>query len=159
MGTKIADHQCRFIGELFSFRLRFPNQQFMITTTFETKLFRVQIVGKSAWVESSEGSRWIFRTQYGLPIEISALERGADRPTALLRSAVDHFERTRNGDTTLRDALTSRRVAADPKISTPPKPATAPACSNQQPPKAGLPTKVSKFAHFRTPLRPPLAAH
>jgi hypothetical protein len=124
----------------------------MITVTFETQLFRVQIVGKSAWVESSEGTRWIFRTQHCLPIATSALQAGADRPTAILRSAVDHFEKTRKGDLALREALTGVRsvVATPPAVRpTPNRPAL----------KLGLPTKVAaKPPDFRSPLRPPLAA-
>jgi hypothetical protein len=124
----------------------------MITMTFETPRFRVQIVGKSAWVESSEGTRWIFRTQHCLPIATSALQAGADRPTAILRSAVDHFERTRNGDMALRDALTGVRSAAA-------TPTAAGPSSNRPVLKLGLPTKVvSKPSAFRSPLRPPLAA-
>lgn len=89
----------------------------MITVTFETKRFRIQIIGKSAWVESSEGARWIFRSQHPLPLAFGALQARHDSTTAALRAAVDHFERTHRGDLVLREALTGIRNVANPEIS------------------------------------------
>ena len=75
-----------------------------MTLMFETKRFRVQIVGKSAWVETSEGGRWVFRSQINLPVNLS-IARGRNI-TPVLRAAVEHYERVRNGDQALRAALT-----------------------------------------------------
>jgi hypothetical protein len=132
----------------------------MITVTFETKRFRVQIVGKSAWVESSEGTRWIFRNQHSLPLALDALQARHDSATAVLRSAVEHFERTHDGDLALREALTGvRNVAKLEKSKAPLLPAVR---SNPAQPllRSGLPGRVSsRPKDFRTPLRPPLTAH
>jgi hypothetical protein len=131
----------------------------MITLTFETKRYRVQIIGKSAWVECYEGARWIFRSQHPLPLAFGALQARRDPTTAVLRSAVDHFERTRNGDLALREALTGARNVATPEVSkVQPIPAVR---SNPSKPvrRSGLPRGVSsKRQDFHPPLRPPLAA-
>ena len=75
---------------------------------FETKKFRVQIVGKSAWVETTEGRGWVFRSQINLPVDLSMAR--APNGNAVLRSAVKHYERVRNGDQALRAALTGAVV-------------------------------------------------
>jgi hypothetical protein len=131
----------------------------MITVTFETKRFRIQIIGKSAWVESSEGARWIFRSQHPLPLAFGALQARHDSTTAALRAAVDHFERTRRGDLALREALTGVRNVATPEISKV-RPLPAVRSNPAKPlPRSGLTSRVaSKPQDFRTPLRPPLAA-
>lgn len=128
----------------------------MITVTFETTRFRVQIVGKNAWVEVCEGSRWILQSQHFLPVIPRALD-GDDSATTVLRSAVNHYEETRDADLTLREALTGTRAVAKPKVSMPR--ATLPV-SNQVKPlgTSHLPTRVSSgLQDFRMPVRPPLA--
>jgi hypothetical protein len=83
----------------------------MITTTFETRRFRVQFVGRNVSVETRDGAAWIFRDQESLPLALGMLQVGY-RPT-IFRSAVTDFERTRNGDSALREALTTVGNAAD----------------------------------------------
>jgi hypothetical protein len=131
----------------------------MFALTFETKRYRVQIVGKSAWVECYEDARWIFRTQHPLPLAFGALQARRDSTTAVLRSAVDHFERTRNGDLTLREALTGVRNGASP-VSSKVEPIAA-ARSNPAKafPRSGFSRSVSSQRQdVRMPLRPPLTA-
>jgi hypothetical protein len=130
----------------------------MITVTFETTRFRVQIVGKNAWVEVCEGSRWIFRSQHFLPVTPRALD-GDDSATTVLRSAVNHYEKTRDADLTLREALTGTHAVAKPKVSMPRATPTQ-RFSNQVRPlgSSRLPTRVSSgLQDFRMPVRPPLA--
>ena len=128
----------------------------MITAIFETTQFRVQIVGKSAWVESSEGAGWILRNQYSLPLALDTLQAQNDPTTAALRLAVEHFERTRNGNQALRTALTLVRNAAKPSIT---EARSLPAQRSKRTLRSGLPRRVSPKPHdFRAPLRPPLAA-
>jgi hypothetical protein len=76
----------------------------MISNTFETTRFRVQITGATVWVESREGANWIFRNQHSLPLNPRAL-RGRSE-ASVLRAAVQHFERIHRGDKSLREALT-----------------------------------------------------
>jgi hypothetical protein len=74
-----------------------------MTLIFETKKFRVQVVGKSAWVETSEGGRWVFRSQINLPVNLSIARQGNGIP--VLRAALEHYERVHKGDQALRAAL------------------------------------------------------
>src|SRR4051812_37545547 len=94
----------------------------MISVIFETKRFRVQITGKTAWVESKEGAAWIFRNQYNLPLLPEALRKRGEN--SVLRAALQHYEKTHEGDTSLREALTGvrekRRVEAVPAPARPP---------------------------------------
>ena len=128
--------------------------RYMITLTFETQRYRVQIIGKSAWVECNEGARWIFRGQHPLPIALDALQARPDSATSVLRSAVDHFERTRDGDLALREALTGVRSVPAPESSKA-QPATE-VRSNPAKPSINVSSKIRQG--FRMPLRPPLAA-
>jgi hypothetical protein len=121
----------------------------MITVTFETKRFRVQIVGKSAWVECHDGARWIFRNQHSLPLAVAKLQLRYDSATAVLRSAVEHFESTHDGDPALREALTGVRVVAKPETSKA-RPLSMVRSNPVKPrPRPGSPQD------FRAPLRPP----
>jgi hypothetical protein len=125
----------------------------MITVTFETKRFRVQIIGKSVWIESSEGARWIFRSQHPLPLAFGVLEARRDRTTAVLRSAVDDFERTHDGDLALREALTGVRNVIAPEISNGHPVPAVPSSPAKPPSSVSL-----KRQDLRAPLRLPLAA-
>lgn len=128
----------------------------MITVTFETTRFRVQIVGKNAWVEVCEGSRWIFRGQHFLPVAPQALD-GDDSASTVLRSAVNHYEKTRPTDLTLREALTGTCAAAKPKGS---MPRATPTCPNQVKSLSTSRLRArgsSGLQNFRVPVRPPLA--
>jgi hypothetical protein len=119
----------------------------MISITFETSRFRVQIVGKSAWVESNDGVRWIFSNQHSLPLAPGVLQM-RDDSTTMLRLAVDHFESTYQGDLALREALTGVRHVPKLEISKGPAVRSNPS----KPP----PRLVSKRRDFPEPLRPPL---
>jgi hypothetical protein len=114
-----------------------------MTLIFETKKFRVQITGKCAWVEVSEGGRWVFRNQHNLPLSLS-IARGR-RSISVLRAAVEHYEHFHNGDPALRAALTGsvvpQRPAASVVVAEKPKPAVQ---------DVGAPQRS------RGPLRPPL---
>jgi hypothetical protein len=132
----------------------------MITVTFEAKRYRVQIIGKSAWVECKEGARWVFRSQHPLPLAFDALQARRDSTSAVLRSAVADFERTRNGDLALREALTGGRNVSAPEISKG-QPVLAVRSSPAKPPprRSGFPDRLSSERQsFRMPLRPPLTA-
>jgi hypothetical protein len=120
----------------------------MITLTFETKQFRVQISGKTAWIETSEMGCWVFRGMHELPITHDALTR-RDR-VGLLAVAVKHFD-IHGADQGLREALTGIRA----KTAIKPAPASVPA---KRSPTPGLPTRVSMATveRFGGPLRPPL---
>jgi hypothetical protein len=109
----------------------------MITLTFETKQFRVQISGKTAWVESSERGCWVFRSQHTVPIAADALRRR--NRAGMLASVVKHFA-AHGGDQGLREALTGVRVE-DTKTA-PMKPAQA-LVEAKASPKLGLPTRLS----------------
>jgi hypothetical protein len=118
-----------------------------MTLIFETKKFRVQIVGKSAWVETSEGCRWVFRSQINLPVNLSTAP--APNGSAVLRSAVKHYERVRNGDQALRAALTGTVVKETQAVS----------LSAAEAPGQPLQTAQRQGAlniGGRGPLRPPL---
>ncbi|HEY6340221.1 MAG TPA: hypothetical protein VIY49_01905 [Bryobacteraceae bacterium] len=118
-----------------------------MTLIFETKKFRVQIVGKSAWVETSEGGRWVLRSQINLPVNLSIARARSGIP--VLRAAVEHYERARNGDQALRAALTGTVVKEKQAVS----PTTAEA------PRQWLQTAQRQGAlnnGGRGPLRPPL---
>jgi hypothetical protein len=118
-----------------------------MTLIFETKKFRVQIVGKSAWVETSEGCRWVFRSQINLPVNLSTAP--APNGSAVLRSAVKHYERVRNGDQALRAALTGTVVKETQAVS--PTTAEAPRQPLQRAQRQGTLNNGG-----RGPLRPPL---
>jgi hypothetical protein len=81
-----------------------------MTLIFETKKFRVQVVGKSAWVETSEGGGWVFRSQINLPVDLSIARARNGIP--VLRAALEHYERVRNGDQALRAAISGTVVKA-----------------------------------------------
>jgi hypothetical protein len=118
-----------------------------MTLIFETKKFRVQIVGKSAWVETSESYRWVFRSQINLPVNLSVAR--APNGLAVLRAALKHYELVRNGDQALRAALTGTVVKETQAVS----PSTAAA------PRQPLQTARRQGALHnggRGPLRPPL---
>jgi hypothetical protein len=131
----------------------------MITVTFETKRYRVQIIGKSAWVECKEGARWVFRSQHPLPLAFDALQARRDSTSAVLKSAVADFENTLNGDLALREALTGgRNVAAEISKG---QPVLAARSNSAKPPprRLGFPNRFSSERQtFRMPLRPPLTA-
>lgn len=118
-----------------------------MTLIFETKKFRVQVVGKSAWVETSEGCRWVFRSQINLPVNLSIAR--ARTGISVLRAAVEHYERVHNGDQALRAALTGtvvkERQAASPTTAEAPR----------QPPQTAQPRRALDNGG-RGPLRPPL---
>jgi hypothetical protein len=119
----------------------------MISTTFETKRFRVQITGKTVWVESKEGAAWIFRNQHQLPIPAAALHGRSE--ATVLRAAVQHYERANNGDQSLREALTG--IKEEQKPMNPAPAASAPAKPYR------LPRRIAPAAQaFRQALRPPL---
>jgi len=120
----------------------------MISHTFETKRFRVQITGKTVWVESSDGAGWVFRNQHALPLAPEAL-RGRSE-SSVLRAAVQHFERTHGGDTSLREALTG---VHETKTVTPVPPAAGKTRVYSPARSAGR----VPLNRFRLPLRPPLA--
>ena len=126
----------------------------MISSVFETERFRVHIVGKAAWVETKEGENWVFRNQHALPVS------GHCGDSDALKAAVEHFEETRRGDTSLRSALTGIRpervqpaVKRSIPIATKP-PAKSPALAA----KSAHAKKSLGFYGFRAPLRPPLLA-
>jgi hypothetical protein len=98
----------------------------MTSDVFETPRFRVQITGKTAWVENKESASWVLRAQHAIPISEESLA-DSDQ-TNLLSRAVSDFEDTRPGDTTLRSALTGdpeplrlRTLGADRPHAAPPK--------------------------------------
>ncbi len=85
-----------------------------MSDVFETPRFRVQIMGKTAWVENKESAGWVLRAQHAIPIPGESL---ADTDQAnLLSRAVSDFEDTRPGDTTLRSALTGDQKPRTPRI-------------------------------------------
>jgi hypothetical protein len=118
-----------------------------MTLIFETKKFRVQVVGKSAWVETSERGRWVFRSQINLPVNLSIARQGNGIP--VLRAAVQHYERVRNGDQALRAALTGTVVKEKQAVS----PVTAEA---QRQPLQTAQRQGALNNGGRGPLRPPL---
>jgi len=111
----------------------------MASVIFETDLFRIQILGRTAWVEARDGQNWVLKNQHALPISTQSLEEPSP-----LRSAVEDFERAKHGDTSLRNALMLQKPA--PRIE---KPAIRPV-----PPPS--PAKTAPRRTFRGPLRPPL---
>jgi hypothetical protein len=118
-----------------------------MTLMFETRKFRVQIVGKSAWVETSETCGWVFRSQINLPVNLSIA--GGRNSISVLCAAVEHYEQVRNGDQALRGALTWTVVRQKQAVS----PTTAEA------PRQPLQTAQRQGAlnnGGRGPLRPPL---
>lgn len=124
----------------------------MTSFTFETKQFRVQITGKTVWVESREEAGWILRNQHILPVSPDVLRGRGD--SSVLRAAVQQFESTRGGDKSLREALTQRR---ERKMPTAPKPAeTSPVQFKRAVPSPKT-RRQNMLSGWRTPLRPPLA--
>ena len=128
----------------------------MTSAIFETERFRVHITGKTAWVETREGSDWIFCNQHPLPVS------GMCDDSSGLKAAVDHYEQTRKGDTSLRSALTAVRTQHRTVPAPPAKPAIV-APKLAQPParpaaRGPKPTRKLSFRYygFRAPLRPPL---
>ena len=120
-----------------------------MTLIFETKKFRVQIVGKSAWVETSEGGGWVFRSQINLPVNLSIARARNGIP--VLRAAVEHYERVHNGDQALRAALTGTVVKEQQGVSlATAKGATAKGATAEAPRQGALNNGG------RGPLRPPL---
>ena len=123
----------------------------MMTTTFETKKFRVQISGKSAWVETKEGEGWIFRNQHTLPMHAEALQ---SRNATLLRSALQQYELAHPGDTTMREAITGIRATPTPAVRLP----QVPRVQALPVRRVGMMARISaSVKSFRVPLRPPLA--
>ena len=123
-----------------------------MTLLFETNRFRVQVVGKSAWVEIREGSRWVFRSQHNLPVNLS-ITRGRNSNT-VLRAALKHYEYVRHGDPALHEALTGNSARHRPGV---PGVCTAESGSGGQP-NAIAPAECSCAAPLpreRAPLRPP----
>jgi hypothetical protein len=117
-----------------------------MTLIFETKKFRVQITGKCAWVEVSEGGRWVFRNQHNLPLSLS-IARGR-RSISVLRAAVEHYERVHDGDPALRAAITGTVVPHRPAAS---------AVLEPNPPVQDVDASQPNVQRSRGPLRPPLA--
>lgn len=119
----------------------------MMTAVFETLRFRVHILGKTAWVESkeSEGSEnWVFRAQFATPVTPDLLTDIG--PANILTAAVQDFEGTRQGDKSLRAALTGFHEPRKPQI---------------HPTRLAKPLPVSRKRNggqfwMRQPLRPPL---
>jgi hypothetical protein len=126
----------------------------MITLKFETKQFRVQINGKTAWIERSERGRWVFRGQHTIPVDGDGLRRR--NGTIMLAAVVRHFA-AHGGDQNLREALAGAHT--EETEPTPVKPAQASIAATRSP-KLGLPAFVSTTItqRFRQPLRPPLKA-
>ena len=127
-----------------------------MTTVFETPRFRVQITGKSAWLEVKEAGAWVLRNQHTLPVSADAMVEGDE--FSALRAAVEDFGQTPGRQQSLREALTGVRTAAKAEI---PKAAVA---AHKAPPlkpagKRVVPPRASSARQgFRLPLRPPLAA-
>ena len=123
-----------------------------MTLMFETKKFRVQIVGKSAWVETSEGGGWVFRSQINLPVDLSIARARNGIP--VLRAAIEHYERVHNGDQALRAALTGTVVKEQQGVSL----ATAKGATAEAPrqPVQTAPRQGALNNGGRGPLRPPL---
>ncbi|HEY6341776.1 MAG TPA: hypothetical protein VIY49_09810 [Bryobacteraceae bacterium] len=117
-----------------------------MTLIFETKKFRVQVVGKSAWVETSEGGGWVFRSQINLPVDLSMAR--ARNGVPVLRAAVEHYERVRSGDQALRAALMGTVVKQKQGVS--PSTAEAP----RQPVQMA---QRRRDFNNRGPLLPPLS--
>jgi hypothetical protein len=129
----------------------------MTSAIFETERVRVHITGKTAWVETREGSDWVFCNQHPLPVS------GGCDDSSELKAAVDHYEETRKGDSRLRAALTGQNAhsrkassesAARPAIVVA-KPVQRPA---QSAARESRPARKPSFIYrdFRAPLRPPL---
>jgi hypothetical protein len=128
----------------------------MISLIFETKRFRVQITGKTAWVETSKGAGWVFRDQHSLPLSPDSLYgRGL---ASVLRAAVQHFEHSRHGDQSLREALTGVPEVQAAKMTTPVVPIPSASGLAVKPMrKSALPNNASpKPKDFRVPIKPPL---
>jgi hypothetical protein len=117
----------------------------MTSLIFETKRFRVQVMGKTAWVESREGEGWIFRNQHTLPVALGAWSKAGD--DSVLRAAVRHFEQIHKGDSSLRAALTGPGETKGDTVMNPAVPVAPIAKRVSLRPRRG-----------RLPLRPPLAA-
>jgi hypothetical protein len=124
-----------------------------MTQIFETKKFRVQIVGNSAWVETSEGSGWVFRSQHVLPVALSAARGKHSVP--VLRAALEHYEKVHDGDQTLRAALTGTSVKQAPGPSISPAGNSAVQAASDKPQASPKGRDVPKSP--RGPLRPPLS--
>lgn len=128
----------------------------MTSAIFETERFRVQITGKTAWVETRHGSDWIFCHQHPLPVS------GSCDDSSGLKAAVDHYEETRKGDTSLRAALTGLRTHERTVPASAAKPAIVAAKLAQPSARsAGRDSKPQRklsfrYYGFRAPLRPPL---
>jgi hypothetical protein len=135
----------------------------MNSVVFETKRFRIHITGKAAWVETKDGTNWVFCNQHALPVS------GDCGDSEILAAAVKDYEDT-HGDQSLRAALTGAhpeaavRPMAKPMLRllskakiVPNKPAqgvSRPAgrAASSVPAKR----KPSGYFGFRAPLRPPL---
>jgi len=104
--------------------------------TFESELFKIQILGKTAWVEVREGQSWVLKNQYALPLSSQALEE-----SPVLHAAVEYFERTRP-DQSVHSLLTLQKPVQ--RIE---KPVVRP---------APTPVRVAPRKVFRGPVRPPL---
>ncbi|HEY7336000.1 MAG TPA: hypothetical protein VH639_14020 [Bryobacteraceae bacterium] len=124
-----------------------------MTQIFETKKFRVQIVGASAWVETSEGYGWVFRSQHVLPVALSAARGKNSIP--VLRAALEHYEKVHDGDQALRVALTGSSVkqAPSPSISR----AVSGAVQAESDKLQASPRDRDVPTSPRGPLRPPLS--
>jgi hypothetical protein len=118
-----------------------------MTQIFETKKIRVQIVNKSAWVETRDGSAWRFRSQHNLPISLSIV-RGRSS-ISVLRAAVTHYEQTQDGDQALRAALTGSVIRQRPAASSVAADTPIPAVQD-------LPVSRGAIQGSRGPLYPPL---
>lgn len=119
-----------------------------MTLIFETQKFRVQITGKCAWVEVSEGDRWVFRNQHNLPLSLS-IARGRSS-ISVLRAAVEHYERVHDGNPALRAAITGSVVPHGPAAS-------VVVADKPKPPVQDVKASQATFRRSRGPLRPPLA--
>ena len=126
----------------------------MNTLLFETKQFRIQIAGKSAWVETSENAGWVLRSQHNLPvIDLSVASVRSGCPW--LRAAVEDYERAHNNGQALRATLTGN--SAKPKVDISWK-ATEHARSDSEPPRSAKVRQKLGGLRYRAdgPLRPPL---
>jgi hypothetical protein len=118
----------------------------MNSVAFETVKYKILITGNTVWIETKEGSEWVLKGQQNLPV--SPEELRGDGDVAVLREALQYFERTRGGDASLRHMLTGRRTGPFEPGRAVPKPAKD---------KSSRSRPLRAVDSFRAPLRPPLA--
>ena len=122
----------------------------MSSSIFETPLYKIQITGKTAWVEACEGQTWVLKSQHVLPVSDQAL----NNVESALHAAVQDVEHVRQGDTEIRSLLKLQRPSPPPRIE--------PRVESKiiRPVAAAPPArpKPSLRGVFRGPLRPPIRA-